>query len=761
MGLISLPGHRDPVVHELITYFDQLAARQPNWDRLSSEERFSFLKKAEREAILEQAELCLDDFAYAARNYFWINNKAGEDQLFTLWESQWLVLEKYYELKARGVPQKIMILKARQLGVSLLVEALIAWKTMFVPNTKALIVSVIKENSSDLFALLLHVYDHLPWWLKPQIASREEKEGIYFDNPDPEQRSVRPGLNSRIYVQHSTQVAGVGQGKTLRAVHVSEYCDFLQRNFRALVEGDLLPAIAENPEAFAFLESTGRGAGTYAHDLWKSCEKMGDRAEWYPLFLPWFFESTRVMAPPKGWIPLKPEASIQERVRHEWVRCDQCGQYLPAAFGGESRVGTLCTACNQGTLESYLLTNVQMYWKEGKRLNADSKGAEALKQHTAEYATTAEEAWQLSGYCVFDEACLSKANATIRTPHVDPNVRCGFIDGHGRFHAMQAKHCIVNGCGADHRFDEETFIVWEMPKPETAYAVGVDISEGIGQDYSVIAVNKIGRGTAADEQVAVWRSNRVDPLELAFFANVIGRMYNEAMMCVEYNTGFRATANALRFQYEYTHFFQWKHMDARHPVTNRLHWMTQSNTKPNLWQTMRKWVRAEIFIVRSPNTYAEMQTFQKDDDADIRDRAASHVQGAKDDELMATMISLYCPHEVDADDRGQIPVPSQEESEDPIRYRMDCLSCGFGKEPGPDGRYPWGAARPEQEFRCPKCSSIQIRGHAMEQSDARVLQYSETMDLLAKKTNTAPSGPMGWGRPASRSLPNSAGTDLY
>lgn len=1029
MALISAPGHRDPEVHEMIRHFDEIADKHQNWSRMTSEERFSLLRKAEREAILEQVELCMDDFAYAAKNYFWITNKRGEDTLFTLWESQFLVLQKYYELKSRGVAQKIMVLKARQLGAldpstkvltadlrwveidslrvgdevvsvdefspggkgrtrkllagtvlnkwsvkkeafritftngkqiiatgdhpflcqqrgslrpawitvkqqpgrwrtpgpmkagdlvrfladpwdqdpdfedgwfsgmmdgegsyhgrdrsgmavsvsqvegdvlkraaaylaargysfhtsgdirkkgdggkfgnrpvhrltvgripevlklvgrlrptrfiskrlwegkelpggasdgwltvatvesvgeremvdiettaktfiaeglvthncSLLIEALIAWRTMFFPNTKALIVSVVKENSADLFGLLLHIYDHMPWWLKPQLASREEKDGLWFNNPDPEMRSLRPGLDSKIYVQFSTQVAGVGQGKTLRAVHVSEYADFLQRNFRALMEGDLLPAIADNPEAFAFLESTGRGAGTYSHDLWKSCEKMGERSDWYPLFLPWFFESTRIMAPPGGWRPMKPEAALRERIKAEWVRCNQCNQYMPAAFGGESRAGTICTACNRGTLESYLLTDAQAYWKETKRLNAESKDAESLKQHTAEYATTAEEAWQLSGYCVFDETCLTKANATVRNPHTCPDVRCGFLDSHGRFHSMRGKRCIEKGCQADHRFDDESFFVWEMPLPDHAYSIGVDVSEGIGQDYSVIAVTKIGRGFAPDEQVAIWRSNRIDPIELAAYANFIGRMYNEGMMAVEYNTGFRATADTLRFQHEYPNFFEWKHLDAKNPRTNRLHWMTMTNTKPKLWQTLRKWIKAERYLVRSPNTLSEMKTFRRDDENDARDGSAGHEAGAKDDELMATMISLYCAHEGEADERGQIPIRVQEESTEPIRYRMACLSCGFGKEQGKDGKWPWGASRPEEDSRCPKCYSIRIHGVLLEDQDARVLNYADTMDLLAKKTVSASPGPMGWGRQMGARTPGDSSLDV-
>ena len=83
----------------------------------------------------------------------------------------------------------------------------------------------------------------------------------------------------------------------------------------------------------------------------------------------------------------------------------------------------------------------------------------------------------------------------------------GFIDRHKRFHYMtRNRRCAVEGCPIDHRFDEVTFHVWELPVEGYSYSVGVDISEGIGQEYSVIAVIKIGRHGGPDEQVAIWRS---------------------------------------------------------------------------------------------------------------------------------------------------------------------------------------------------------------------------------------------------------------
>jgi hypothetical protein len=735
IGNLVVPKGRDHGVQLLIEHLDQHAAKfiqDGSWDRMTSDERFQTLKKAERDSVVEQSRLCRRDFIYAARQFFWITNDQGHDQLFTLWESQWLVLQKWMELKRKGRAQKLMVLKGRQLGVSLLIEAMIAWRTMFFRNTEAIVVSVDEEQSAYLYGLMLHFYDKMPWWLKPEAAALKIEGGLHFDRKDRELRERNPGMNSHIYVQHANQLSGVGQGKRLSAAHVSEYTDFQQAKAKEIIEGDLLHSIHDNdPNSFGFLESTGRGAGSYSHMLWKANLKMGEDAEWYPLFLPFFLERSRVVAPPAGWHVDKPEKQLRDRVLSEWVKCDSCDQYHIAKFGGESRIGTICPACDKGTLQPACLSDEQLRWKELKRKNAEAKDKESLKLHHQETAATAEDSWQLSGYAVFDEQCQDAMALTVRDPQKSPDVKVGFLDSKGRFHGAKFDRardgskefqigCFVNGCTADHRTsqlyeDESCFIVWEDPKPGWAYSVGVDIAEGIEQDYSVIAVNKLGKGGSPDEQVAVWRSNTVEPLQLAFYANAIGRMYNEALMCVEYNFA-RIVGDTIRVAYQYPNLFRWKHLDHMEPKSNTFHWITQSNTKPKLWQTARHWIKSGFYVVRSPNFLEETQTFQKDEDSD---KKAEHTKGAHDDEILAFMIALYCAHEWEADDSGRVSIPSAvSEEKDPPRYEMRCQACGC----------IWGAANPELEYRCPKddCGSIRLVGKPLENPDPRA-----TLDIDA------------------------------
>jgi intein/homing endonuclease len=112
--MVSSRWRQDNVVHDLIDYFNDPRffdkRGYPLWDELSSEEV---------RIISEELGRCRKDFVYAARNYFYIASKALGDILFSLWPAQELLLEKLLELKSKGLPQKLLVIKARQLGCCL------------------------------------------------------------------------------------------------------------------------------------------------------------------------------------------------------------------------------------------------------------------------------------------------------------------------------------------------------------------------------------------------------------------------------------------------------------------------------------------------------------------------------------------------------------------------------------------------------------------------------------------------------------------
>jgi len=734
----------------------KLKITEEEWASLPSPEKFASLSDTERRAIFEQASLCRKYFEYAARNYFWIVNNESKDQLFSLWESQYLVLETMRQIKAKGKKQLIFIIKARRLGMSALIEALIAWQAIFFRNRYAIVLSVDEEDSAYLFGMMEHIYNKLPWWLKPEVASREIKGGLVFDRKDPALRGIRPGNNSHVRVEYSTQWSGVGQGKRVSAAHISELSDFDQQRAEEIIMEDLTPAIHDTPVNFGFIETTGKGTGNTTHRLWRASEKLADRAAWYPLFLGWFFEHSRTMVVMPGWKPQRQEAGMRDRIQKEWVRCSNsiCGQYRSAGHKGESLAGAKCIMCGIGTMMPVILTNGQLVWHEDRRIQAEANSREALKKFKQEYAATAEDAFQVSGYSVFDDLCYENVDATLEDEEKVPYVRRGFIGNpDGRFHGCQitrdaageeSYHCYLSDCTDDHRFMspmDSPFIQWRDPVPGAEYSIGVDVAEGIGQDYSVIFVNRIGGVHAPDEQVAVWRDNNTDPKTLAFYADKIGRMYNEAVMCVEYNV-YNTTGDDILYAYNYPNIYRWKHKDSTNPQSNKWHWWTKAGHKTVLYQNARYWLRGGVWIIRSKNFREEMTTFVKEE---FDDRSAAASATFHDDELMAGCIALYCSHEFDIDPgTGKISLPSVQDANTPKEWIQSCDSC----------LAEWPAATPEEYVNCPAthpdtgepCGSVRLRARRKNpQADPRKLSGDDVFKQMGQRDpNAAEAIPVTW-----------------
>lgn len=706
---------RDAGVAEMVRHFNQ-ENRFGRWDLVT---------KKERQAIEGEVRKCRDNFEYAARNYFWITDKDERDILMSLLPAQELILDKWYELRNRCIerPTKILIIKSRQAGCSTLIDALMTHTVSYNPNVQALLISKTQDHTAELFRIPLRIIDYLPWWMQPMTASRKIEQGLWLENPDEMLRSRYPGLNSKIIAQWANQTTGVGEGTRLSFVHGSEMAEWPRNRIKQIIDGDMVHAMPDSSRVSAFLESTGKGAGTYLQTLWDASSDLGDRAEWCPLFIPMFFEKKRVLPPPKGWRIQEKEVAIRERVSREWLRCDQgtCDTYRPFTWGGEPMLGTICSACKAGTLQPTVLSDSQVYYMEDLRINRERKGSESVKELQQELCVTVEECFQIFGYNVFPQECHDFVNQSINSYPLAK----GNFDQHGNFHAVRhldggGKLCWTDGCTIDHTFEaEDPLWIWEWPDPREQYVVGVDVAEGMGMegDYSVAWVNKIGRPPRPDVHVATWRSNTIDPASFALPVNLLGRKYNDALMSIELNSKGDTVASMVRIFYGYPNIYRLKNLDSTNIFTNRWGWVTQLNTKPRLWQAAIKWLRAKLWIVRDPRFAKEMKTFNKEF---VESKQASAASGNFDDVLMAAFIALYTSHDLDMDE--QIPNLKLGPDSGIISIKewdMTCVRCNN----------QWESEIANKQ-RCPRCGSIIVGGRR--KPTAQPLGESILNELLVK-----------------------------
>src|SRR3989338_10182184 len=138
-------------------------------------------------------------------NFLYIKTKDQQLTPLELNAAQKIIYRKINDIKQRGKPIRIIILKARQEGVSTLCEALIFEKTARWPNTNSLIVAHEPESTEAIFAMSKLFYDMLEPTYKP-MRRYDNKKQMIFENPNDKTRAVDPGMRSRMVIATAGKV---------------------------------------------------------------------------------------------------------------------------------------------------------------------------------------------------------------------------------------------------------------------------------------------------------------------------------------------------------------------------------------------------------------------------------------------------------------------------------------------------------------------------------------------------------------------------
>jgi len=182
--------------------------------------------------------------------------------------------------------------------------------------------------------------------------------------------------------------------------------------------------------------------------------------------------------------------------------------------------------------------------------------------------------------------------------------------------------------------------VWEGPDPDSTYSVGVDTSDGVGEDRSSIQVNRTGTSHRPDELVAEWTSC-VNPHVLPPIIYAICRMYStscgEALLGIECNRGDGiAIQDSLMTEYGYGNLYIRTSKDTMGRTSRRYGWRTDANNKGAIWTRGIQHIKDHKWRINSPWFLDELADFGYNP---IR-QEASAIPGAHDDRLMAGFIAL-------------------------------------------------------------------------------------------------------------------------
>lgn len=524
---------------------------------------------------------------------------------------QKILLNIYRALNIAQIPVRIIILKARRLGMSTAVEGLAFQDAVLNQHRQVKVVAHDRESAEYIFNMSRLFYDELHESVRP-MKRYDKKDGLVFENPKDEDRPTNPGLRSRITIATAGGTS-VGRGQQVNLLHLSESAHY--SNAGDLSSG-LLQTVDYRPGTAVFLESTANGTGNWFHDQYwghkegkesliqslvddhEDIDKLVSHLESYQGtvgFIPLFF----------AW--------------HEFA-----DYQLPIQSEAEKEhIQETLDAEEQELIDLYDLSLQQLKWRRAKidELARTAEGIPPLELFKQEYPASDREAFLSTGRTIFDAKALG--NMKTNPPILK-----------GRF-MSEAQPIFTKAKGYKARFLDHPFgelAIYVKPKKGHQYAIGGDTAfADRGRDYSCLEV--LDKETL--EQVAEWHG-KIDPDELGKYSMMLGALYNNAIVAIERNNMGIGSLIALR-DTNYPHLYvskQYAKVDGENPLDS-LGWDTTSSTKPKAIGDLIEHIRKNNIHFNSEALISECLSFRYDE----RGRMNAE-EGKHDDRVMAMAIAL-------------------------------------------------------------------------------------------------------------------------
>lgn len=623
------------------------------------------LTREEDQFIQNERRVCALDFWYFL-GYVHIIDDKKRDRIFTPNLGQSIIMALWGESERKGHAIMFQALKARQLGISTLSEIALLHRFLFISLTYAVIASADPFKTVEMSQMIAYAWEKLPWWLVP--------DDVKFLRGVP---AEIPSINSKLKPQWGNQFHGVGRGQTPNVAHLSELSSWADASDD--VDSALLRAIHPTPDVFFALESTALGRDNWWFEAWQlnKVEYPAGRSLIRPIFLPWFAGTDLYPTPtdlqmrpiPPDWTPLDRTIRHAERARQAVLANPLWLQYIAHGDRG------------------WHMPLAQMWFYECEReLALKKKGG--LNKFLSEMPADDQEAFQNTAISVIDqEIILEYREQALAVPplgvftiigdsihksltvpraqwdltkpsyHVNPGLVCRAIE---QYHLMPVKFEGYIACDPMWKL-----FVWEWPEDNELYGIGVDTSDGIGEDWSVIEVFRKGRFGRPHAQVAEFASPYIKANQLWDMALTLGTMYStfhhrigrrvQCRICVECRGNGEKTQDELKKR-GWRNFHPWKKLDNRKRLTNdKIH---KEGVFTNVWyrsmmmDTLLTQIDEKSLELHSPWLINEFETLERDPE----EKSARAAYNTHDDRVMAIGFPL---ESLTVDDRQR------------TRYRLD------------------------------------------------------------------------------------------
>lgn len=555
----------------------------------------------EQQAIAAIKVIAADFYIFCERNLVIKHKMTKQLVPFVMNWAQKLFVEMVMKDLRDGVPIRYIILKARQMGFSTVIEALGYWWTSTHRYVTSVIIAHEKNAVSTLYKMFRRYYEYSHPHFQPDRKYNTKQE-LTFDVSDEVKKSyqeegkIPPGLQSEI----KTFVAADGRGRSdnINFFHGSEVAFW---DDSADIVSSALQAVPMSAESFVFLESTANGIGGYFYDEWQVA-KRGE-SQFIPLFFAWHQHYEYEMPAEKedlGHLDEEEDALIElfkeeKYDEHLWWR--------------------------------------KLAWRRRKKKEFRTDP----KKFYQEYPSTPEEAFLASGRPVFDTKVLQAMEKIAAEQATKFPYKNGTITKNSD--ELSLNKFIFHEYRRTGEVDPTPLRVWWLPDPKSKYVIGVDVSEGIEiesskgrePDYSVVTVFD-----ATNRKVAARWRGYIDPDLLGDLVFDIGMFYNKALVGVEVNNHGIATAANLKNRFYRNLYMRETAEDDQFQVrTTKFGWTTNKKTKPIMISELQRAYREGDIIDLDIVSIREAMSYVKKDDGSMAAQEGQH-----DDCVMSLAIAL-------------------------------------------------------------------------------------------------------------------------
>lgn len=527
----------------------------------------------------------------AIEKFLWVKDQDTDSFVpFRLRFAQKMLYRELLEQSLHGKPMRQDILKARQLGFSTLIAAIVFITAAFRPNTKCIIMADIEEHASNIFEIYQNFYLNLDRSLPAYEEIRE------FETENPGKRhpaSIKPVIGKKRAGKRidwtngsSIQVIVVGENAgrsgSYTIVHSSETA--FQPSLKATNRALFKCVSINNPASMIFIETTANGFNDYKK-MWD--EHVSKNGVFNALFVPWFKNPDYRYKVPDTGLP-----NLEPWIYRKW-------QAHPE------------------------LTEEQIMWY-WMRFSEDLDEEGMLQ----EFPWDPSDAFISSGKSIFDQKKLSERLDLLMSKGV--YWETGFFTCQFSV-SPDGKEIDVRDI-AYKVTDSGNWKVFQRPQKDRHYVVLCDPTKGFNHDFSAIQVLDQNTGT----QLAVFNA-KANLEDVAYQIHCVHVYYNSALISVENNTGMFIIDMLVKMGDTDSLYVDQSMVgqDFTEGVSHRFGHNTNVGTRDVYIANFEQAFRTSPEIVNDIETLQQMETFQLVQTKTGKMKAMGNSTTAHDDLVMA------------------------------------------------------------------------------------------------------------------------------